>query len=353
VDVEFQTPPEFGPGILANWPLFRKAQSPSPTSIECVGEYAIESALSDEIVLRSRSKATKIRLTARKPGAVANGFKRVRFQSALDFGGTPWVRMSDEPVKCPAIDLPIFMLLSWNHELWPTNIREFRSILTQLTPRGELLRAGAGHLGELVSGPILRGHPGYNKSVLVRPYTVQNSLSELERLGFGRPSPDQTRRDANGKELSLRIHVSDETSGLVDKVIFDAFHAVGIKIERTSGEVRPEMVHGKLMGVFAVSNEFDWLPLLHSKAAKSILLPGPKDSKLDGILENYAKSISNLAPNHQFLREIHRRIFELEPFSLLLNNRACIETDFTINAQLLENSPTDPEWLLKILGLLK
>ena len=68
-----------------------------------------------------------------------------------------------------------------------------------MTPRGELLRAGAGSLGNLVSGPLLRAHPGYDRSVLVREFNLDKAQTELDKLGYRRQKPNAPRVDSSEK----------------------------------------------------------------------------------------------------------------------------------------------------------
>jgi hypothetical protein len=345
--------PKFGPGILANWPIFRPTKSTRPNSIryECLGKFKLESAKPEKVELRSNQVSLTVTQIPSKPEKPPSD-RFIQFRMAANFGGSPWVRMSDEPIECKQkIELPNFLILSWNSKLWPTSIPEIRKVLTQLSPRGELLRSGAGSLGDLVSAPILRNHPGYNKSVLVRSFSLADSVKELERLGFKRPSPVRPREASDGREIKLKIQVDEGLSGLIEKVIFDSFHSVGIKIERAKSSDATSEIHGRLSGVFVVSRHFDWFPILKLQGESAAFLSLPDDSQLDEFAEKYSLSLTEMKPRYDLLRGVHQRFHDLEPFAVLMHNRACIESNFKINASALESSNLNPHWLVKILGI--
>jgi hypothetical protein len=353
VKIIWASSPKFGPGILANWPIYRlkKATASDSVKYECLGKFKLLSANNDKVELNSKDTNLTVTQSPLKLGKSGPN-KSLTFRLAANFGGSPWVRMSDEPIDCKQkLEIPNFLLLSWNSKLWPTNSAELRKVLTQLSPRGELLRSGAGSLGDLVSAPILRSHPGYNKSVLVRPFSLSDSVKELERLGFKRPSPARPRESGDDRELRLKIQVDEGLNGLIEKVIFDSFHSVGIGIERAKSDEPSSEVHGRLSGIFFASRHFDWFPILKAQGSSAVLLSFPDDQQLVDFAEKYSISLTEMKPRFELLRSLHQRFYELEPLVVLLHNRACVESSFKINASALESANTNPSWLTNILGI--
>ena len=80
------------------------------------------------------------------------------------------------------MSLPVVSMIDWKTDKFPSNSRAFRIASTNLIPRGNILRAGSAYMGSLVSYPNLKAHPGYNRSLKIRPYSIAMARKQLTKF---------------------------------------------------------------------------------------------------------------------------------------------------------------------------
>ncbi|MCX6129962.1 MAG: ABC transporter substrate-binding protein, partial [Proteobacteria bacterium] len=249
------------------------------------------------------------------------------------------------------IDTPIFTVIAWNPNGPVTGDARFRRAMTHLIPRGALLRAGTGHLGDLVSAPILRSHPGYNRRLLVPNYDPQKADTILNELGYKRTPEEGFRRNPEGQALEIKLLVRNSAgSGLLRKVLDDGFRALGIKLKFIDeSEGVPD---GLLTGIMGSWPDSDLGPWLNSRQSESIWPWRYQDAKLDEALEAYARSLTEASPNFGLLEKVHELVYKLEPFSVLMQHRVCLDAQWP-EKRLPPGEITlrDPEWFRNFIGL--
>lgn len=352
--VRWKEPPEFGPYILNGLPLWRTAANPGKgPKFECVGVYRPELRPFGVVLLPNRgySVAAKLpELAIYAPGApeaakLDKKTPQIAFRHAALFDGAPHGGDSDAPPGCAQlVELPLATVIAWNTTRGLTADPAFRALLTQLTPRGALVRSAAATLGELLSAPIPRVHPGYDGKVLVRPFDLDVVSRSLDGLGYPRKTPSSPRAGKDGTALTLRIVAESGAASLAAKVLVDAFAAVGIAVtfvdEANLTEKELRAADGHLAAVALDWPRADFLANFHSKASE----PGPfwplADGALDLALERYALSLTTATPSFQMLQAVHKRLYELEPVTVILQHKACF--DRNVNTK-------DPDWFRHII----
>lgn len=350
VVVKWTEPPVFGPFIFDGAPLWQPARG-SAYKFQCAGAYRPEKTAFGLALRQTPGYAFKalppqldVYEAGKKPPAPA----AFDFRLADQFSGSPDVRPSEQPGSCAlVVDLPAATLIAWNTRKGPTADPAFRALLTQLTPRGALIRSGSASLGELLSAPIPRQHPGYNQAVLVRPFDLDGTSSALEKLGYKRAAPEGTRVDRNGKPLVLTIRADRGSASLAAKVIVDAFTSVGIKTQ-FEDEKAPGEPDGFLAAVSLDWPRSDLLGNFHSKAVKPDPFWSLSDPELDRLLETYALSLTRASPSFGTLQQIHRKLFELEPVTVLLQHKACLDPRGSPRP-VAKINPKDPDWFRQII----
>lgn len=337
VTVSWKKPPPFGPYVLNGEPLFRPA--PGSTSYECAGLYKITHATATAVELKpapgyqAKKPLPAVRLLA--TGADAD--------LAFHYASSQSNRVCTAP-----FELPIATVIGWNGRRGLTADPRVRGILTQLLPRGALLREGASALGELATAPIPTMHPGYDATVPLRSFDLQAASDALNGLGFRRKSPDTPRLDAAGQPLRLVLRTSSSTASLAGKVVADALASVGVGVVFAKpGE--PGLVDGELMSVALDWPGGDLLQDFHSRAADGGTLWALHDKALDQRLESYALSLTTATPAFATLAQIHKTLAAQEPVSVIMQHRACAVARGLPAWPKAGPDELDPDWFRRLL----
>ena len=271
----------------------------------------------------------------------------VLFTTADAISGNPWTRKSDDPAACQlTLDQPYVSSIVWNLGEPPYDKVALRNLLTNLTPRGALLRSGAGRLGELVSGPIVRQHPGYNPNMRIKPFDIPAAAQGLQALGYLRSAPDGPRLTPEGQPFVVRIGLLKNSSGLTGKVITDGFAALGIKVETAEFQGRWKNIDGVLTGLRLDWPGHDFIADFHSSREIS-QLPPLRIAGLDELLEAYSISLTFPKPRFELLRKVHGKLYEVEPMTTLFQHKACVALR-GIGAAPKALNVLDPDWFKKL-----
>lgn len=321
VRVSWDMAPPFGPWILNGAPLWRPSPSGSALPWECAGLYKI-TALGDPLRLdpaRKTDATPSIQITSTwNPKAAI----RFRFPANMDTGDP---RSMDEPSCRNDLSLPVFVALSWNPASPLAGNPSLRRLFAEITPRGELIRAGAAHLGDLASAPIPRYHPGYNKDIDVRPFDLTRTANALDKLGYRRARPNAPRSTPNGTPMTLLIRASDDAPSLPRKVISDAFASVGIALRFKANA--GDNADGSLDSFVVPWTLFDPADLFSPSAApQNPWWSANTAEALTSRVSAFSLALTRRRPDLNALRHIHRMIADDERVTILMQQRVCIES---------------------------
>ncbi len=348
LSVQWAQKPAFGPYVFNDHALRKKAST--SLGFECVGNWAAE-ADSKGLLLRDRVNKGRDNILFTQDSKELRGDRKLAFLFGEDMQDITSKKPITQNLVCrQPLDTPILTIIAWNPDGQFTRHARFRRAITHLTPRGALLRAGAGSLGDLVSGPILRAHPGYKRGLLVPAYDPAKADAILNEMGLRRLEEDGFRRDAQGKSLEVRLLTRDhEGSTLLRKVLDDSFRALGIKLSFVSeGDGTAD---GLLTGIATSWPDGDLTELLHSRVSNRIWPWSYQDQILDQALEAYALSLTRQNPDFVLLEKIHELVYKLEPFSVLMQHRVCLETQWPSKAKKKsEISVRNPDWFRQLIG---
>lgn len=352
--VTWQEAPKFGPFVLDGVPLAKAAKSEG-LAFECAGLYRL--ATTAQGVTLSPNPAYKVKLSMpivkiqSSTAKMTTGGSWLALRAASTLGGTPWTRLSDDKPKCTTtLDLPSATVIAWNPKQGAATDQALRALLTELTPRGELVRTGAAALGELISAPIPKQHPGYDPKLSVRPFNIDNVSASLHKLGYQRLDAYAARMDKQGKPLRLTLVAANGEPGLAEKVVADTYSAIGISTTfKSATEVSPDAADGIFATVQLDWPRSDLMGTFHSRAVDPKPFYRLDDQKLDALLELYALSLTEVKPDFAALTAVHRRIFELEPMTVLLQHKACVEAGGGMKLPPKGISVRDPDWFRKLI----
>lgn len=359
VSITWKNPPVFGPYFLNGISLWRHKTPPNQNTdskqfaYECAGIY--RPVVEKDGILLEPTKGYRVYrrplFFAADKDALKNkpSKNKLVFEMPDSFSVDPGKRPPDKKAFCPnPVHIPFVTAITWNMEQKQLSDAKFRYILTSLTPRGSLLRAGAGFAGELQSSLIPRNHPGYQSKVLVRPFDLEASSQELAKLGYIRPQGDKVRLDLNKEPLRLNLVSNRETPELLEKVLADSYMAVGINIQYLSQNSQTTTkVDGVVTGIYLPWPEMNFLSHFHSSQKSQYPFWKIGTQKLDQYLEEYAISLTKVKPDFNKLQNIHAQLYSLEPVTVIMQHKACLH--FASNNKLKKIDVRDPDWFRKII----
>ncbi len=346
VRVTWQNQPSFGPYVLNEFPFARSA---GESGFECAGlyRYRVAAGGSAELVPAPGYQQKRPAFQIDRAGGGRQTSKShvdFNFGSAMQTGQT-----------CAREALvPSVIGILWNDRDDSTSgttplAAPVRKALTQLLPRGELLRAGALGLGDLVTSFIPRQHPGYNQSLRIRPYSVDEASLALEKAGWQRLKADSPRLDKkSGKPVVLKFLIQEPESAGVDllrKVISDSLALLGIQSEFTANDTGP--IDG-VIGNFFV--EWPAWNLLRSDrqypmARRFTQSAFFQQQEIQQLVRHYSHSLSTHSPDFLALQRFHEKVYEAEVFSPVFQMGSCLDRSAHAPAKL---DFTDPDWLRQL-----
>ena len=149
--------------------------------------------------------------------------------------------------------------------------------------------------------------------------------------------------------MELHILVQDfEGSTLLRKVLDDSLRAIGLKTVFTNKKDAP--VDAVLASVASSWPDANLSSFLHSKSDES---PWPwryQDAALDEALSSYALSLTRQKPDFTLLEKVHELVYKLEPFSILMQHRVCLEAHQSPSEpRRLKTGVKNPDWFAELL----
>lgn len=330
VKITWPQSPKFGPYVLSGASLYRMKSG----QIECAGLYAASQFPGGMDLSLSKgytAKYAKIHITAESQ-PIGAGKKGILFSMAGKHSQV--LRTSIKTNTCDArLDVPILTAIIWNPASPVASTPELRDALTRATPRGEILRTAAGDIGSLISGPILRSHPGYNGKFTVKPFNLDVAAQGFEKSGLKQQHIGLPRTVPGDKPATLRIARITGRQDLLEKMISDSYASIGINTQFDEVSAGGGNFDGALASVFIPWTSQDLRPVMHSSAVKSqskekanFPFVGVSDKDLDDMLDAYSLAITQDAPpDFELLRKVHQKWVELEPWTLLMAHQYCVD----------------------------
>ncbi len=338
--ITFESAPGFGPYILNRSAFYRRVEG----KVECAGSLRAREEGKD-LVLEGKigEKPKKLVLSRQFPKSdTSDGALYFKFGNELH--PPSWERQIEEELTCKLpLDLPMMTMIAWNPEGRYTKVEEFRRAITSILPRGALLRAGAGSLGDLISAPILRVHPGYKKSILVMPYDLKKADAILNAMNLVRSEKDGYRRTATGEVLEISIATDpSQNAGLLRKILDDSFRALGMRLNMVTDKSKAD---GILTGIQGNWPENDLAPILHSNQSQKVWPWRYNFPDIDTALTDYNLSLTQPKPDFALLSKIHELVIKREPFSVLVQHKSCMQYGKGVKAAQSQPNVRDPDWI--------
>lgn len=320
--------PGYGPYVLSGVSFYRM----TPTGFECAGLYSI-APVSGGVEL-SVSKGYSSRVDTIRVLSRAEPLTSSQRGLAFSMAGRR-ASVSKNNVKassCDArLDVPVVTALIWNPKSSLAMSPSRRNLLTKSVPRGEILRTAASDVGRLLSGPILRSHPGYEPRLLVKPFQLDAAAQQFDAEGLKRQHFGLPRQLESGKPAQLRIARINGRQDLLEKMISDAFASIGITSQFEDVDVSASTVDAALANMITPWPSQDLRDLAHSDSFRvNSRNPLPfipvADKELDSLMDAYTLALTTSGmPNFSLLRKIHQKWYDLEPWTVILAHQYCVE----------------------------
>lgn len=340
VSVVFEKDPIFGPYVLNGIPFSRNTGG----KLECAGPLEIFEKNQDLLLKgRLKGKDREIVLVHEAPRSqIKDDFVSFRFGNELH--PLTYERQIEEEISCKTpLELPIVTLIAWNPAGRYTKDEEFRRAMTSILPRGALLRAGAGSLGELISAPIIKSHPGYKRSLFVLPYDLKKADSILNSMSLVRSEKDGYRRTPTGEVLEISIATDpSKNSSLMRKILDDSFRALGMRLQMVTDKSKAD---GILTGIELNWPTNDLTSLLHSKKGQKVWPWTYSFPEIDTAMDKYKLSLSQEKPDFALLQSIHELVMKREPFSVLVQHKSCMQYGKGVRPSAGVPNARDPDWV--------
>lgn len=353
--ITWPTSPAFGPFVLSGVSLSREKGG----ATECAGLYAVKQSGTGIVLTINKGYEAKYSTIRVAAGSLEKVQGNHRLEFSLPRAAAHAAANSITTPTCAAeLDIPLITAIVWNPSSSLASSAALRTALTMATPRGEIVRTGAGGLGTLLSAPILRTHPGYSAAQLVRPYSLEAAGQILEQagfpqVGFAQGHIGQPRQKTADKPAYLRIARINGGQELIEKIIIDSFASLGIKVDFESVAAGGPMFDGALLTTFVSWTSQDIRGLAHSSALKSTAKPkapfpfeGVSGKSLDEALDNYSLATTLANPDVKLLQSVHEKWFELEPWTVLMAHQYCLNGEgVKISSKV---SVLDPDWFRRL-----
>jgi hypothetical protein len=345
--------PKFGPYIFSGAPFYRPVESQhQELKYECVGLYQPRFQGADLVLSPTRAYRSNLSMpevflyksqVVNKVGGRLLEFKLPGHIAAESMGNDP-----HNACKV-SLDLPVTTMILWNTQSGVTKNPGMRRILTQLTPRGALVRSGTALLAELSPSLVPKEHPGFHAKLTTRAFDIQAANTALDDLGYKRPLPGGLREGHNGKPLSLAIATLKPSTSLPEKVISDAYTAAGIGVHFIH-DSDPRMVPDGVLASFSL----DWpraslIGNFHSESSQVAPYWPLYSKELDALLEGYASTLTASHPDFSKLVRIQDLLYDLEPATVIFQHKACVIAGPGLRSLGKSLSLKDPDWFRQLL----
>ena len=321
VVIEWQKNPNIGPYFMKNLAFYKN----SPKDLQCVSDWVLKSK--DPLTIQSKDKKTKIIVSKQKAPIKALA---LNFSDASQYKSLIKERKMDEPLKCTGrlFQTPFYSAIKWNTDNKSLKLAKTRRLLTKIIPRGEILRAGAGFWGELISAPIPRWHPGYNRTALVHPFDLISAKKNFEYI--------------KSKPEVIKISRLYEEGHYLEKVMRDTFASQKIKLEFVANSKDADGWMGRFKQPWPEMDYGDF-------SDSSIYDASRLDPKARKALDGYSLSTTFEKPDFTKLRVLHKRLWNQEFMSILMQHFSCMTTQGFKLQKKQRVDIRDPDWLLKLL----
>jgi ABC-type transport system substrate-binding protein len=205
-----------------------------------------------------------------------------------------------------------------------------REAMTYACPRRKILREIFQDLGEVVTGPIFRYHPYYNKKVKERPYDLDKARELLAEAGWmdtdGNGLLDKV---VDGKriefEFSLLVYGHSKEYQALATIFKESLRNIGVnlKSEPLDWALMQKKMESRefeaYTGGWALGWEVDPYQLWHSKMAdmpKSSNMVGFRNKESDDIIEKGRVTFNDIERAKLFKR-FHEILYNEQPYTFL------------------------------------
>ena len=275
-----------------------------------------------------------------------NTMVQMALQNQLDWAGFPekdqWLQSARNPnvqagkVNLVEYDFPGYRYVGYNLNRPVFRDREFRLALAYATPVEQIIEEVFHGLAMPVTGPFLPGSVAADDSIQPIPYDPSEARRLLDEAGW---------RDTGGRGVrskmidgaripaafDLMIFADSRTFQTIAEILQEEFRRIGVRVQITAAEwalfldrLRSKEFDAAMLGWATGWTRSDPFQLWHGSQADipaSSNHVGYRNAEVDRLIEQLRVTLDE-AKQEELYHQIHRLIFEDQPYTFLFSEKA-------------------------------
>lgn len=283
-----------------------------------------------------------------------NTMVQMGLQTELDWVGFPekdqWLQSETHAnvkagkVKLVDFDYPGYRYIGYNLNRPVFRDRDFRLALAHATPLKQIIDTVFHGLAIPVSGPFLPGSSAADPSIEPIPFDPEKAKSLLEEAGWRDTDGDGVRdKEVNGSHIpasfDLMIYSDSPSFRAIAEMVQEEYRKIGVRVQITPAEwalflekLNSKEFDAAMLGWATGWSKTDPYQLWHGSLAdvpSSSNHVGYRNSKVDKLIEQLRVTMDD-AEQDKLYHQIHRLIFDDQPYTFLFSERATAGYDTRI-----------------------
>lgn len=283
-----------------------------------------------------------------------NTMVQMGLQGELDWVGFPekdqWLQSeTNAKVKAGKVELvdfdyPGYRYIGYNLNRPVFRDRDFRLALAYATPLKQIIDTVFHGLAIPVSGPFLPGSSAADDSIQPIPFDPEKAKSLLEEAGWRDTDGDGVRDKVVGgvrvaASFDLMIYSDSRSFRTIAEIIQEEFRKIGVRVQITPAEwalfldkLNSKEFDAAMLGWATGWSRTDPYQLWHGSLADvpaSSNHVGYRNPEVDQLIEQLRVTMDD-AKQVELYHQIHRLIFEDQPYTFLFSEKATAGYDTRI-----------------------
>ncbi len=283
-----------------------------------------------------------------------NTMVQMGLQRELDWVGFPekdqWLQSATNAnvkagkVKLVDFDYPGYRYIGYNLNRPVFRDRDFRLALAYATPLDQIIETVFHGLAIPVSGPFLPGSSAADPSIKPIPFDPDKAKSLLEAAGWTDTDADGVRdKVVDGSRISagfeLLIYSDSPSFRAIAEIIQEEYRKIGVKVQITPAEwalflekLNSKEFDAAMLGWATGWSKSDPYQLWHGSLAdvpSSSNHVGYRNPEVDKLIETLRVTMDE-AEQEKLYHQIHRLIFDDQPYTFLFSEKATAGYDTRI-----------------------
>lgn len=283
-----------------------------------------------------------------------NTMVQMGLQAELDWVGFPekdqWLQSETNAnvkagkVKLVDFDYPGYRYIGYNLNRPVFRDRDFRLALAHATPLNQIIETVFHGLAIPVSGPFLPGSSAADDSIKPIPFDPEKAKSLLEEAGWRDTDGDGVRdKVVDGSPIpasfDLMIYSDSPSFRAIAEMVQEEYRKIGVRVQITPAEwalflekLNSKEFDAAMLGWATGWSKTDPYQLWHGSLAdvpSSSNHVGYRNPEVDKLIEQLRVTMDD-AEQNKLYHQIHRLIFDDQPYTFLFSEKATAGYDTRI-----------------------